>query len=254
MFYLQERRMKAIEEIVRILRVKGKAIIYVWAKNQEHQKNSSNYLKQNKKHRLTDSRTSGQQVKDENQYQLYDVNCQENKAACMKLDKNISDLKSSVPDEENCLESSSSVVLKLASTTIIDNSEISSTGKVPLIYDKTKISPQVLPNKTDKVNPATTHTTKEILTLPVHTNRTQFQFQDLLVPWKVKNSKHFKGKPLFEENLSTTNENDYPVYYRYYHVFEEGELEDMCSQLQDAQILHSYYDQGNWCVIIEKVP
>lgn len=76
----------------------------------------------------------------------------------------------------------------------------------------------------------------EKLNLPLHTNRKQFQHQDVLVPWKLKNS----GS---ENNL----------FLRYYHVFEEGELESLCSKVNNLEICRSYYDQGNWCVLIKKV-
>lgn len=42
------------------------------------------------------------------------------------------------------------------------------------------------------------------------------------------------------------------VFHRYYHVFKQGELELLCSQL-NARIIKSYYDEGNWCIIFQKV-
>lgn len=80
----------------------------------------------------------------------------------------------------------------------------------------------------------------EKLELPVHTNRTQFKNKDLLVPWKLRNS---------AENDEKKDEN---VFLRFYHVFEEGELEKLCNKISNISINKSYYDQGNWCVIIEK--
>lgn len=76
------------------------------------------------------------------------------------------------------------------------------------------------------------------VTLPVHTNRTQFQHQDLLVPWKLK------------PELANNDEN---LFLRFYHVFEEGELQRLCSQLDYIKIVKYYYDQGNWCCIFEKI-
>lgn len=75
------------------------------------------------------------------------------------------------------------------------------------------------------------------LTLPIHVNRTQFKHKDVLVPWKLKN----KSAELKQN-----------TYLRYYHVFEENELETMCLKLQNVVILRSYYDQGNWCIIVTK--
>ena len=71
--------------------------------------------------------------------------------------------------------------------------------------------------------------------LPVHSNRKQFRHQDLLVPWKSNTD---AGKTSF---------------LRFYHVFEEGELESLCSTARNVRIIENYYDQGNWCCIFEKL-
>ncbi|XP_077915186.1 tRNA (carboxymethyluridine(34)-5-O)-methyltransferase ALKBH8 isoform X2 [Halichoerus grypus] len=73
-------------------------------------------------------------------------------------------------------------------------------------------------------------------TLPVHTNRTSFRSQDVLVPW------HRRGGP----------GRGGPVLHRYYHVFRAGELEEACRRLSHVRLLRSYYDQGNWCVVLQK--
>lgn len=81
--------------------------------------------------------------------------------------------------------------------------------------------------------------------LPIHTNRTQFVHQDILVPWKLKKA--------------TNETNDHQLaapdntFLRFYHVFEEHELEKMCEEVPDIKVVRSYYDQGNWCVIFEKI-
>ncbi|XP_071452506.1 tRNA (carboxymethyluridine(34)-5-O)-methyltransferase alkbh8 isoform X2 [Hetaerina americana] len=80
------------------------------------------------------------------------------------------------------------------------------------------------------------------ISLPVHVNRTDFKHGDLLVPWKL-NSKGDSGGDFGRVN---------PTYFRYYHVFEEGELDSLCSQVKGVNVKKSYYDQGNWCVLIEK--
>ncbi|XP_059620355.1 alkylated DNA repair protein alkB homolog 8 [Phlebotomus argentipes] len=73
------------------------------------------------------------------------------------------------------------------------------------------------------------------LPLPVHTNRTQFKHRDILVPWKLKDgTEHPK------------------TFLRFYHVFEEGELEELCGKIEGIEVIQSYYDQGNWCVVFEK--
>ncbi|XP_078484682.1 tRNA (carboxymethyluridine(34)-5-O)-methyltransferase alkbh8-like [Ciona intestinalis] len=76
--------------------------------------------------------------------------------------------------------------------------------------------------------------------LAVHVNRTSFVQQDLLVPWKSK-------------NVNSKSNNSCSTYLRYYHVFKENELQSLCSQITECSVLKSYHDNGNWCVILEKV-
>ncbi|XP_078078169.1 tRNA (carboxymethyluridine(34)-5-O)-methyltransferase ALKBH8 isoform X2 [Mustelus asterias] len=93
----------------------------------------------------------------------------------------------------------------------------------------------------DTVN---THSAK----LPVHTNRTAFESQDLLVPWHLKAG--IKANSV--SPLPPTGPDELAVFHRYYHVFSDGELENICRSISNIRIMQSYYDQGNWCVIIEK--
>ncbi|XP_040169099.1 alkylated DNA repair protein alkB homolog 8 [Anopheles arabiensis] len=149
-----ERRQRAISEMIRVLRPGGRALIYVWAKNQEANAKKSSYLRQNK---------------------------QNNK---------------------------------------------------PPAEDEAETPPDTQPVQLERVSGAGD------CTLPVHTNRTQFQHQDLLVPWKLRS------------NESTEK----ATFLRYYHVFEEHELEKLClaSGGDSIVLLESYYDQGNWCVVLQK--
>ncbi|XP_060530801.1 alkylated DNA repair protein alkB homolog 8 isoform X2 [Cylas formicarius] len=135
----EARRLQALTEIVRLLKTGGRALIYVWARDQLKDCEKSSYIKQNRKHNSVNE--------------------------------------NSVPSQE---------------ISVLD------------------------------------------LSFQVHTNRTQFQTKDVLVPWKIKN-----------DQKST--------YFRYYHVFDEQELDSLCQKLPNAAIEKSYYDQGNWCVIIKKI-
>ena len=91
--------------------------------------------------------------------------------------------------------------------------------------------------------PADVHTSRrdsnpsrlDSVTLPVHVNRTEFQEQDVLVPWHMK-------------DVRSTQ-----VFHRYYHVFRQGELEQLCSRLEGCAVSGSYYDQGNWCIVLSKL-
>uniref|UniRef100_A0A3Q1BK79 tRNA (carboxymethyluridine(34)-5-O)-methyltransferase n=1 Tax=Amphiprion ocellaris TaxID=80972 RepID=A0A3Q1BK79_AMPOC len=139
-FSTQERRLAAVRELVRLLKPGGRALIYVWAFEQEYNKQKSKYLKENNKDRVTDGKLS------------------------------------------------------------------------------------------------------------VHTNRTAFNTQDLLVPWHLKEGKK-RGD---EESGDKLESSPAPVFHRYYHVFQQGELEQLCAQVNGVKVQSSYHDQGNWCVILQK--
>lgn len=147
--------------MIRILRPNGRALIYVWAKNQALQSKSS-YLLQNKRNH----RESVDEI---------DLNRMENKS-----------------NKENAIEK-------------------------------------------NQLNQST---------LPIHTNRTEFEHTDILVPWKLKNSKRAGINGSCDQHSAT--------FLRFYHVFEENELEKLCKQIESISIVKSYYDQGNWCVILQK--
>ncbi|XP_035232534.1 alkylated DNA repair protein alkB homolog 8-like, partial [Stegodyphus dumicola] len=80
----------------------------------------------------------------------------------------------------------------------------------------------------------------KVLKMPVHRNRTNFIQQDMLVPWKEK-----KGP------YEVTHAKSGNVHHRYYHVFAKGELESLVTE-SGGTIITSYYDKGNWCVLLEK--
>ncbi|XP_066905658.1 serine-rich adhesin for platelets isoform X2 [Halyomorpha halys] len=44
------------------------------------------------------------------------------------------------------------------------------------------------------------------------------------------------------------------TFHRYYHVFREGELDQLIEKyVENLHIISSYYDHANWCIIAEKV-
>jgi alkylated DNA repair protein alkB family protein 8 len=174
LYSFQERRLRAVEEMVRILRPGGRAVIYVWAKDQTRHNTLSSYLKQDRKNRNKDCNS---QLKCVSQY----------------------------------------------------NSVSKSAGTI--------------------VN----EVSHQFPSLPIHTNRTQFQHHDLLVPWKLKPAaKTEPDQKREEESYLEKGSHEVPTFYRYYHVFDEGELEQLCSSVKGAKVVQSYYDQGNWCVTLER--
>lgn len=218
--FFQDRRLAAVRELVRLLKPGGRALIYVWAFEQEYNKQRSKYLKNQKKE----------------------------------------------PPESHSL-------IKCTSE---DNQE-----------PHGKSSPQ-LKNDGRPSDHARSDNKVTDGKLSVHRNRTAFSTQDLLVPWHLKEGKkqeeeksgddgnREKYKKTLGKSCPTTNpdskpipdidttqtstvkqkseseKSSAPVFHRYYHVFQQGELEALCRQVAGVKVQSSYHDQGNWCVVVEK--
>ncbi|KAL7840414.1 hypothetical protein AOLI_G00257370 [Acnodon oligacanthus] len=176
-FSTKERRLAAVEELVRLLKVRGRALIYVWAKEQEYNKQKSKYLKTNK-------------------------------------------------NQEDMGEGSRSEERK----PVQENSDCNVSG--------------LEEQPAEKVSQAK---------LSIHTNRTAFASQDLLVPWHLKGGKNggVEAACGSEDRAAATSSQD-RVFHRYYHVFQQGELEELCYLVKSVKVQESYHDQGNWCVVLEK--
>ena len=41
------------------------------------------------------------------------------------------------------------------------------------------------------------------------------------------------------------------LFQRYYHLFDEGELDALVARVPGTEILDSFWDKNNWCVIFE---
>ena len=196
---MQERRRAAVEELVRILRVGGQALIYVWALEQEKDSVKSNYLSESR--------------------------IQKKQTITMPVDE---------VSGGNDPDSVSNV------RTSMDNPSEHPGGSNVLGQDSGECGKGI--------------TTPES-SLPVHVNRTHFDAQDMLVPWHLR-EKQQKGQKQCKDSSASTGsdiaDETSGVFHRYYHVFKKGELEELCMTLSDIDIIRSYYDKGNWCVILKK--
>ncbi|XP_044775397.1 alkylated DNA repair protein alkB homolog 8 [Neomonachus schauinslandi] len=182
-----ERRVAALQELVRLLRPGGMALIYVWAMEQEYKKKKSKYLRENRPRQGEDEATHS------------------HAAEPGRLAEQVPD----AGDQDASRPGSAAPDGRAAG------------GGARKVTDAK---------------------------LPVHTNRTSFRSQDILVPW------HRKGNPGRDEPVRATgSRGPDPVFRRYYHVFCAGELEEACRTLSHVRLLQSYYDQGNWCVVLQKV-
>ncbi|XP_031652180.1 alkylated DNA repair protein alkB homolog 8 isoform X2 [Oncorhynchus kisutch] len=206
----QKRRQAVVEELARLLRPGGRALIYVWAVEQEYNKQKSKYLKETRQQGPTGDNTA-------------------------------QDLSGIATDAHNTAQDLSAIATD-AHNTAQDLSGIAT--------DCTKVHRE----------------TESPAKLSVHTNRTAFNSQDLLVPWHLKGGRRGgcnqgrggdeQGEQGSKNTLDPPTEAQAPapspVFHRYYHVFQKGELEELCVRVRGVAIQRSYHDQGNWCVILKK--
>ncbi|KAF5301448.1 hypothetical protein FQA39_LY02177 [Lamprigera yunnana] len=97
--------------------------------------------------------------------------------------------------------------------------------------------------------------------------RNKLADEQCLIPDSVSQRKDINltknnGKGDLNPSLSDTSQESLPsdnmggaiTYHRYYHVFREGELDQLIEKyVQNLHIISSYYDHSSWCVVAEKV-
>nr|CAG4719380.1 unnamed protein product [Naegleria fowleri] len=87
-----------------------------------------------------------------------------------------------------------------------------------------------------------------------HSKR-KFQSQDVFVPWKLQAKYLSHGEegdddgdsqpPPIEDNEVTVK--------RYCHVYKQGELDELLlTKVKGVDIVDSYFDTGNWCLLVRK--
>lgn len=74
--------------------------------------------------------------------------------------------------------------------------------------------------------------------------------QILIYVWAFEQPQGSIRKFTEQDSMVPFQSRESGIYYRFYHVYKEGELEE---EVIDAggKIIKKYYDNGNWCVIIE---
>ena len=264
MFLFQERRLKAIEELVRVLRGGGTALIYVWAFEQERNKLKSNYLKDSKTKPVGGCVGSHCKCADAEEHCSCHQSCKDSEACNdTKLSRESESSHAQVEAAAEHADSTCTAHAVRSSKTDDDSSEQASrtgspnTNGVETCTKEAHVSGSIYPPVTahhneDETRAANHSGTKDIdgltTSLVVHVNRTNFQSQDLLVPWHLRQQGKKKQAGKDDPKVKT----DDAVYHRYYHVFVEHELEGLCRSLPNVRVVESYYDKGNWCVIIQK--
>ena len=77
----------------------------------------------------------------------------------------------------------------------------------------------------------------------------------LIMVWAIEQPEDSKRKFTKQENLvewkgplGNVGRNGKNIEERYYYVFKKGELDEL---VQGYEILNSFYERGNWCIIIK---
>jgi len=237
-YSFQERRKKAVSELLKVLRHGGKALIYVWAIEQKLNKVKSKYLKTNS----TGAENTIDAVEEVNTQS--DIASSKLEGKCGEID-NFKEEHSEVDGTRVCctnLKTGSSNNQHKNGSLATGGAGSLATENVGYCNSSMKESVSAKSSASDIV----TDSERDLSSnkqLEVHVNRTEFKQQDVLVPWQLKN------KVAADKDL---NETVPETFHRFYHVFQKGELETLCESTGLCKVLESYYDQGNWAIVLER--
>lgn len=88
---------------------------------------------------------------------------------------------------------------------------------------------------------------------PVHKFGNEFEKKDVFVAWHYNPKTKSKKEDPSAAATAEKSSNNSKVYLRFYHVFESQELESLFQNVPDIRIVDSFYEEGNWCAIFEKI-
>ncbi|XP_054456783.1 alkylated DNA repair protein alkB homolog 8 [Anoplopoma fimbria] len=257
-FSTQERRLAAVRELVRLLKPGGRALIYVWAFEQEYNKQRSKYLKEHpENHSPTENtQTTGGSQEPHGKPSIHTSEHLEDNYSPVDNIQDVTDGKLSVHTNRTAFNTQDLLVpwhlkegkkqvegepregekkdrrreksKKTSGNTCSANSS-SSMAKEVCNPDP---SPGFLSNMCSGSGLDTSNATHSPDSQPSASgDTTQTSSADL---------------------KSGSENSPAPVFHRYYHVFQQGELEQLCGQEAGVKVQSSYHDQGNWCVILVK--
>ncbi|KAM9359812.1 tRNA (carboxymethyluridine(34)-5-O)-methyltransferase alkbh8 [Symphorus nematophorus] len=238
-FSTQERRLAAVRELVRLLKPGGRALIYVWAFEQEYNKQKSKYLKdQNKEHPENHSSTNNASKDSQESSVHTSTHLEDNHRPVDSLQdvSRVADAKLSVHTNRTAFNTQDLLVPWHLKEGKRRTEEASGEG---VKKDKrTEKSRKTSGNScsADSLSSITTSNCNP------ESNMSSGSAQDTSDTTQTSTC-----TPKSEGESSSA-----PVFHRYYHVFQQGELEKLCGQVAGVKVQSSYHDQGNWCVILER--
>ncbi|XP_050705600.1 alkylated DNA repair protein alkB homolog 8-like isoform X2 [Eriocheir sinensis] len=214
------RRLAAVREMVRVLSVGGRGLIYVWAMEQRHGDKKSTYLKQNKE----------DIAKDDNNEESMSSNKPQDRADAGKTGA------ASLPVHVNRTE--------FVQQDMLVPWKLKPPRKYEAKCERRRCDRGCGVSHSCRNKKAQDTCDPGVDTLQITSNCGVLAAQENV---RCDNC-HSKSR---KKAACAENRAD-QVFHRYYHVFKQGELELLCSQL-NVRITKSFYDEGNWCVIFQKV-
>jgi alkylated DNA repair protein alkB family protein 8 len=236
-----------VEELVRILRPGGQGLIYVWAQEQKKDNQKSKYLKPQRERRQDGKHgdlasQQGQGGGETSNEGVEEGLCLESEAEGQSGDFSSSaDNHDAEVREMGCLKLSTNQELE---NKLSANDRDNASKKSHRHCDNGDADDSVELDKDLQCSDTGS------AVLQVHVNRTEFKEQDMLVPWQLKKG---RGQGTMDGEGGVEDKADGQTYHRYYHVFKQGELEALCGEVDSCVVKHTYYDQGNWCVVLQKL-
>lgn len=88
--------------------------------------------------------------------------------------------------------------------------------------------------------------------LLVHDGR-EFAQQDLLVPWTVSGKEARRKKEERNEDGREEGMEEEETFLRFYHVFAEGELDELVRSVADVRLESIELEQGNYVAVFERI-
>jgi ubiquinone/menaquinone biosynthesis C-methylase UbiE len=225
-FSTKKRRIEALKELVRIVKVDGKVMIYVWAMEQRSRKFNAQDI-------LVPMRDQSEPVTQRTKL-LYNQNLN------VKTNKETADHKSIFSN-----------ILKYISSRFNNNNKDDVKSCVNELNDESINSYKDIIEKYKYLLPNDFSLREFPSSSCPDTFKSSTIFKskdDSTIPKTIDTNEH-------STNSTTSNNNNKNLdNKRYYHVFKKDELNSLINDnFPQLKIYHSYYDHGNWCICAQKI-
>lgn len=223
----EKRRLAAVREMVRVLNVGGRGLIYVWAMEQRRGEKKSTYLKQNKEGSVAVGISKSQ-------------NSEEKTSANYHQDKG-------VQKAETIRSGATSLPVHVNRTEFMQQDMLVPWKLKPPKKNESRCERRRCDRGCGVVHGSRSNRIQS--SEPTVDSLQITNSCDVLASQENVRCDNCHSKS--RKKIVCAESRPDQVFHRYYHVFKQGELESLCSQL-NVKVIKSYYDEGNWCIIFQK--